>query len=186
MAPGAKNKFGAPVVEPAPAWSNLSSFESMFTALKKVRVTLLELFGSSRSNSAPCLQIKPWFFNPAPRSLVKATQPWERLPIDFKGSVRGSKPYLLLIANEYSRHPFAFPAVQRRPRLLWIPSRTYFACLAFHIICVVIAGRRSWAEILKHFTDWFSLMKVLIVNLGCSAPLLPLLFNGVTFFNNLV
>jgi len=50
---GAKNKFGAPVVEPAPPWSNLSSFESKFTVLKKVLVTLMGLFGASRSNSAP-------------------------------------------------------------------------------------------------------------------------------------
>jgi len=54
MAPGAKkNKFGAP-------WSNLSSFESKFTVLKKVIATLLGLFGGSRSNSAP----PQWFSVP--------------------------------------------------------------------------------------------------------------------------
>jgi len=60
MAPGVKDKFGAPLVEPAPRgrslaplWSNLSSFEGKFTVLKKVLVTLLGLFGASSSNSAP-------------------------------------------------------------------------------------------------------------------------------------
>jgi len=37
----------------APLWSNLSSFESKFTVLKKVLVILLGLFGTSSSNSAP-------------------------------------------------------------------------------------------------------------------------------------
>jgi len=60
MAPGAKNKFGAPPVEQvphgrslAPLWSNLSFFKGKFTVLKKVLVTLLGLFGASNSNSAP-------------------------------------------------------------------------------------------------------------------------------------
>jgi len=56
-----------------------------------------------------CLRLKPRFFNPAPQCLVKATRPWERLSVDFKGPVRGSKPYLLIIVDEYSRYPFVFP-----------------------------------------------------------------------------
>jgi len=42
----------------APPWLNLSSFESKFTVLKKVLVTLLGLFGASCSNSA-----SPQWFN---------------------------------------------------------------------------------------------------------------------------
>jgi len=45
-----------------------------------------------------CFRLKPRFFHPAPQSLVKATRPWERLSLDFKGPVRGSKPYLLITA----------------------------------------------------------------------------------------
>ena len=55
------------------------------------------------------MRLKPRFFNPAPQSLVKATRPWERLSVDFKGPVRGSKPYFLIIMDEYSRYPFVFP-----------------------------------------------------------------------------
>jgi len=53
MAPGAKNKFGARLVELAPLCSNLNYFEGKFTVLKKVLVTLLGFFGASISNSAP-------------------------------------------------------------------------------------------------------------------------------------
>jgi len=41
----------------APPCSNLRSFESKYTVLQNVHVTLLELFGATRSNSAP-----PWWF----------------------------------------------------------------------------------------------------------------------------
>ena len=46
MAPGARSKFGAPC-------SNLRSFGSKYTLLKKVLVTLLGLFGALRSHSSP-------------------------------------------------------------------------------------------------------------------------------------
>jgi len=72
MALGAKDKFGAPLVEPAPhgrslapLWWNLSSFESKFAVLNKVLVTLLGLFGDSRSDSAPPhSQLAPGEFAP--------------------------------------------------------------------------------------------------------------------------
>ena len=51
-----------------------------------------------------CAEIKPRFCKPAPESLVKATRPWERLSMDFKGPLRGLKPYLLIIIYEYSRY----------------------------------------------------------------------------------
>jgi len=45
MAPGARSKFGSPS-------SNLTSFGSKYTLLKKVVVTLLGLFGALRNHSA--------------------------------------------------------------------------------------------------------------------------------------
>ena len=57
-----------------------------------------------------CAKLKPKFFKPALNSLIKATQPFERLSIDFKGplpSVTHNK-YLLTAIDEYSRFPFAF------------------------------------------------------------------------------
>jgi len=57
-----------------------------------------------------CAEIKPRFCKLAPESLVKATRPWERLSMDFKGPVRRPKPYLLIIIDEYNSYQFVFPS----------------------------------------------------------------------------
>ena len=57
-----------------------------------------------------CAEIKPQFLSRGNDSLVKATQPMERLSLDFKGplpSVTTNK-YLLIMIDEYSRFPFVF------------------------------------------------------------------------------
>ena len=58
-----------------------------------------------------CAEIKPRFYVPEERALIKSTKPFERINIDFKGplpSVTRNK-YLLVIIDEYSRFPFCFP-----------------------------------------------------------------------------
>ena len=54
---------------------------------------------------AICAKIKPCFYHFAPKSLIKATRPWERLAVDFKGPVKGRRPYLLVLINDYSCDP---------------------------------------------------------------------------------
>ena len=57
-----------------------------------------------------CSEAKPRFYNPPSARLIKATQPFERLSIDFKGplpSVTRNR-YLFTVIDEYSRFPFAF------------------------------------------------------------------------------
>lgn len=58
-----------------------------------------------------CAELKPRFYKPDGGTLIKATQPFERLSIDFKGPLPSSSrnKYLLTIIDEYSRFPFAFP-----------------------------------------------------------------------------
>ena len=58
-----------------------------------------------------CAKIKPHYAKPPETHLVKATQPFERLSIDFKGPLPSSSnnKYLLVVVDEYSRYPFAFP-----------------------------------------------------------------------------
>ena len=58
-----------------------------------------------------CSEVKPNFCKPPSAQLVKATQPFERLSVDFKGPLPSSTKnrYLLTIVDEYSRFPFAFP-----------------------------------------------------------------------------
>ena len=58
-----------------------------------------------------CAELKPQFYRPIPGSLIKATQPMERLSMDFKGPLSSSSrnTYILTIVDEYSHFPFAFP-----------------------------------------------------------------------------
>ena len=59
-----------------------------------------------------CNECKPRFYKPVTTPLIKATQPFERLNLDFKGPLPSTSPhrYLLDIVDEYSRFPFAFPS----------------------------------------------------------------------------
>ena len=58
-----------------------------------------------------CAECKPRFHNPERTQLIKATQPFEQLNIDFKGPLPSTdrKQYFLNIVDEYSRFPFVFP-----------------------------------------------------------------------------
>ncbi|XP_041366948.1 uncharacterized protein LOC121381669 [Gigantopelta aegis] len=58
-----------------------------------------------------CAELKPQFFRPPTATPSKATQPMERLSVDFKGPLPSStrNTYILTIIDEYSRFPFAFP-----------------------------------------------------------------------------
>ena len=63
------------------------------------------------ANCNVCREVKPNFFKPKNQKLIKATKPFERLSVDFKGplpSVSRNK-YILTITDEFSRFPFAFP-----------------------------------------------------------------------------
>ena len=55
-----------------------------------------------------CSQVKPLFYKPPASELIKATQAFQRLSMDFKGPVKGRNQYLLIIVDEYSRYPFVF------------------------------------------------------------------------------
>ena len=57
-----------------------------------------------------CARWKPRFYSPNTTPLIKATQPMERLNIDFKGPLPSTSKnrYLLVVVDEYSRFPFAF------------------------------------------------------------------------------
>ena len=57
-----------------------------------------------------CSEIKPNFYKPPNAQLIKATQPFKRLSLDFKGPLPSSPKnhYILIVIDEYSRFPFAF------------------------------------------------------------------------------
>ena len=64
------------------------------------------------SSCTVCSKIKPQFYKSEDSKLIKATNPFERLSIDFKGvlprSAKGNI-YILTIIDEFSRFPFAYP-----------------------------------------------------------------------------
>ena len=63
------------------------------------------------SQCKTCAEVKLTFYQPEQGTLIKATQPMERLSMDFNGPLPSStrNKYLLIVVDEYSRFPFAFP-----------------------------------------------------------------------------
>ena len=63
------------------------------------------------TNCSVCAKLKPSFYRPSNPPLVKATQPMERISIDFKGPLPtvSANKYILTVVDEFSRFPFAFP-----------------------------------------------------------------------------
>jgi hypothetical protein len=63
------------------------------------------------SQCRTCAEIKPQFFRPKNPPLIKALNPFDRISIDFKGPIGSTNQnkYLLVIVDEYSRFPFAYP-----------------------------------------------------------------------------
>ena len=61
-----------------------------------------------------CAEHKPQFHSPAQAHLIKATQPFERLNIDFKGLLKSNNQntYFLNIIDEYSQFPFVLKGVR--------------------------------------------------------------------------
>ena len=63
------------------------------------------------SSCKACSVLKPKFVKPENPPLIKATQPLERLSLDFKGPLPSTSKhtYMLTIIDEYSRFPFVYP-----------------------------------------------------------------------------
>lgn len=80
-----------------------------FVRSKNLPYTLEEVRQTTASCKA-CAECKPRFHYPEKARLIKATQPFERLSIDFKGPLPSTdkNKYFLNIVDEYSRFPFVF------------------------------------------------------------------------------
>lgn len=63
------------------------------------------------SSCSVCCELKPNFFKKRSQTLIKATQPFQCLDVDFKGPLPSSSKnkYILTVIDEWSRFPFAFP-----------------------------------------------------------------------------
>lgn len=76
------------------------------------------------SSCRVCAETKPRFYVPTNNQLIKATQPFERISMDFVGpkqTVTKNK-YLLVLVDEFSRFPFVFPCAN-------MYSSTVISCL---------------------------------------------------------
>ena len=62
------------------------------------------------SQCGTCARVKPQFYRPTNPPLIKATQPFERLSIDFKGPLPSvtQNQYFLTIVDEFSRFVFIY------------------------------------------------------------------------------
>ena len=72
-----------------------------------------------------CCECKPRYHKPVKSHLIKATQPFERLNLDFKGPLPSDSrnKYFLTIVDEYSRFPFAIPCPD-------VSTQTVINCLS--------------------------------------------------------
>ena len=63
------------------------------------------------SSCRVCTELKPQFYIPQKGTLIKTTQPFERIAIDFKGPLPTCtrNMYLLVIVDEFSQFPFCYP-----------------------------------------------------------------------------
>ena len=63
------------------------------------------------SSCSICNECKPRFHKPEPAHIIKATQPFERLNLDFKGPLPSAtnNKFILTVIDEFSRFPFAMP-----------------------------------------------------------------------------
>ena len=78
-----------------------------------------------------CSKVKPHFYKPPANELIKATKPFERLSIDFKGPVKGRHQYLFIAVDEYSRYPFAFPCNDMTTKTVIRCLNTIFCLFGF-------------------------------------------------------
>ena len=79
-----------------------------------------------------CLECKPKFFKSDDAHLIKATQPFERLNLDFKGPLPSNdrNKCILMIVNKYSRFPLAFLSKDVSGRTIISHLRNRFSIFA--------------------------------------------------------
>ena len=67
-----------------------------------------------------CAEHKPQFHLPVQAHMIKATQPFERLNVDFKGPLKSNNQNTFFpnIIDEYSHFPFVFPCKDVGARML--------------------------------------------------------------------
>ena len=80
-----------------------------------------------------CCEIKLRFDKPPQGTLIKSSQPFERLSIDFEGPLLSTKKnhYLLTVVDGFPRFPFAFPFSDTSSRTVISRLTTLFGLFGF-------------------------------------------------------
>ena len=100
-----------------------------------------------------CSELKPRFYVPEKGTLIKATQPMERLNIDFKGPLptESKNRYFLCIIDEFSRYPFCFPCAD-------VSADTVIKCLqklfSMFGTCSYVHSDRGTALVSRRLKDF--------------------------------
>ena len=94
-----------------------------FVKVRNLPYTMEEIREVTRACKV-CAECKPKFFHREPKHLIKATQPFERLNINFKGPLpsNNQNKYILTVIDEFSRFPFGFPCKD-------VSGKTVIQCL---------------------------------------------------------
>ncbi|XP_045457834.1 uncharacterized protein LOC123668084 [Melitaea cinxia] len=133
--PGTENA-AADALSRVCAYMNINKLKELHNALCHPGVT--RMYHWVRSKNLPysandvkemtascptCAEIKPRFLK-VKGKLIKATSPFERINIDFKGPLpsKTANKYIITIIDEYSRFPFAYPCKD-------MTSATVITCL---------------------------------------------------------
>lgn len=106
------------------------------------------------SSCRVCAEVKPRFFKHEGR-LIKATQPFERLNIDFKGPLPSNtrNKYLLIIIDEFSRFPFAYPCQDLSSQSVIVSLKNLFSVFGTPGYIHSDRGSSFMSRELKEFLD---------------------------------
>ena len=123
-----------------------------FVKMKNLPVSIEQI--RNLVNSCPiCAECKPRFYKPTESHLIKATQPFERLNVDFKGPLPSNSKnrYFLTVVDEFTRFPFAIPCSDVRT-----PTITKSLCSIFSIFMLPMyvhsdRGQSFMSRELKNF-----------------------------------
>ena len=95
-----------------------------------------------------CSELRPNFYKPQVAHVIKATQHFQRLSLDFNGSLPTSSKnrYLLTIIDEHYRFPFGFacPTIKAKTIILFKPSVCNVWC---YVIRVNYLRIRCWVRV---------------------------------------
>ena len=108
-------------------------------------------------NCNTCAEIKPHFYRKPTQTLILATQPWQRISLDFKGPVKGKNNYLLIVIDEYSRFPFVFPCRNMTAQAVINCLTTLFCMFGLPGFVHTDRGSCFFAKIFKDFLHFWGI-----------------------------